>query len=1203
MTERNHARAPRSRAANLLGMLLAVLVCGLVNAPPARAASSLAISQVPLTIAIPQHPQVFIAVGNSESMDGDLGGAIMTGSGALGSGDTSLLTSSSPADFTIPSGFTPPKDPGSGGSAPYTVTSAGVEYDNGASRLNVAKAGISAVLDAYMANTDFALLDYATGSPSLYTTWVYYLSPSGGFSFSSAPLPTPPTGTRYIVNPCFHYTSSSTSPNVVTDCTAMAKKYGSSTLADNAYMLIASSSDDPSINDVLYAGSYLASVGVAFGGPSPSDPYTAYTLANYNAGQISSTYRYSQPGSVARTTSPTNAGFIPFSPEVMYARRGFGYGASQSATGGNVVVPLTSAGQQPTQSSVQTALNAFQAALAPETNQSGSHEIKASAGQSALPGLLSKINSYAGSVASDNSGCNPKQYAILVTDGLPTLDLAGNAWPPLGSAAASGYGVTATFNADGSLKQTNDQALTDTITELKDLKQAGITTYVVGLGAGVDPSKNPIAAQTLTAMAVAGGSGTYIAATSPQTLVDGLNQILVAIQAGSLSSSSAAVNSTGLNQGSVAYQASYTVSDTPYQDWTGNLRAFPIAASNGAVDTSVTPLWDAQALLDTEVAGNGWNDTRLVATWDPALNSGKGAGTAFRWSSLDSTQRADLQPSDTLGQDRVHYLRGDTTLEKHNGGPFRNRSHVLGDIVDSNPIYVGAPAGAYSDSSYRSFETTEASRSPMLYVGANDGMLHAIDPSTGKEQFAFVPNAVYPHLADLTDPLYNSRHRFYVDGSPQAGDVQFSDGTWHTVLVSGEGAGGNSVFALDVTEPQKLTTEAAVAKAALWEFSDADMGDSFSTPAIARVNASPGFAVFFGDGYNPPSNQAILYALNPQTGAVIAKINLCKQVASACDSSLPEGLSGVVAGNADGLLGDPVDHVYAGDLQGNLWSIDVSASDPTKWTVHVLFQARDSGGNRQPITTTPAIALNPNYPGTAGLMVFFGTGQLLGTSDLSSSQTQSFYGVLDDDPTSPYTRSDLEAQQLTTLAPGQGGNAGTTTVRTISNNCVNWSGASKPPADCPNDGQGTDPKWPTSAQKGWYVDLPGSGERVITDPRIDNGGVVFTTYAPSTDVCKPGGQSFLMDLAYGNGGSFSQPQFDINGDYAINSGDQVGSGKSASNPAGMSLGNVYAAAPTIISASLGNAHRVKLITKSDQTIQSVLERGGGASRVGWWQIQ
>lgn len=1149
-------------AAQLILAVCLFPLASLIHAAP----PNIPIAQIPLTAVIPLHPQVLIAVGNSQSMDGNLAGAIMTGSGSLAAGLNSLNASTSPVNFTIPTGFTPPLNAGSAGSAPYVVTSSGSLYDNSPSRLNVAKGGIQAILQTYMATTDFALETYTTGANALYSTWVYYMSAPGGFTFANVLPAVPSTSGKWVANPCYLYITTG-SATIKTNCASIAAAgltgITATVLSTNKYMFVASASDDPSINDVLYA-SGLSGVCVVYNGPTPATPYPPnFSLLNYENGGILETYAQ-QTSSCAPQTGPTNAGYVPFSAQVMYAQRGFGfYVSSQSANSATVAVPLTSAGQTPTTTSIQTALAAFTAKLGPESNSTTSTEIKAAAVQSPLAALMTQAKTYLATTATNGSGCALHQYVVLITDGLPTEDLSGKFWPPLGSTAAAGYGVTASFNADGSLNTTNDQAVVDLIAKITALNAAGIRTFVIGLGAGVDPTLNPSAANTLTAMAVAGGTASYFPATDPATLASDLDTILQQVLTGSASTSSAAVNSTVLNSQSVVYGANFTVSDSPYSDWTGNIAAFPVNAVSGAVDAA-HPLWQAQPLLDAKAATGGWPTTRLVATWNPAT----AAGAPFEWASLSPAQQTQLQPTDTLGAFRLNYLRGDSAQEKRRGGAFRNRSHLLGDIVNSNPIYIGAPNGPYTDTSYAAFVTAHTTRSPLLYVGANDGMLHGFDPLTGNEKFSYIPNGIFANLQSLTNPLYNSAHRYFADGSAQAADVMFTDGTWHTVLVSGEGAGGSTIFGLDVTNPDTITNETGLASSVLWEFSDTDMGLSFSTPTLGRVtaasqafNAAPGFAVFFGNGYNSLSGHAIFYAVDPKTGTLIRKIDLCAAVSGACSATLPNGLSSVVVGNSNSYADQPVDVAYAGDLQGNLWAISISDPNPSNWTVRVVFQARDGSGNVQPITTAPLLSLNPLYPSNSGFIVFFGTGQLLANTDLTSTARQSFYGVWDKGSATAATRSLLQAQTITDVSASVAGTL--TAIRTDTAVPVNWV-----------------------TKQGWYFDLPDSGERVVTQALIIHGGVIFTSNVISATACTVNFSSWLMDVNYSTGGAFTNSQLKIP--------------NASANAVGLSLGNVYATSPTTINISSGgNDILVRLSSGITATTETT---GGLANRPNWWQL-
>jgi len=1166
------------RRALALALMTGLILLGVGSAPsPVRATAppTVSIAQYPLTVAVPAHPQVLIAMGNSESMDGDLSGAIMTGSGALANASAAagLANSSSPVNYTVPTGFTPPLNAGSGGLAPYTVTSGGVQYDNSASRLNVAKGGITAILNDYMEYADFALMDYNTSGNALYTTWVYYMSAPGSiFSFSTTP------SSSTLPNPCYG------SNVLLTDaydeaCAALLAHYtiGYGSIED-PYIVVGDSSDDPAINDVFYApGNYQPPVCVS-ATPNHTSPYTTFTLAQYNveftAGypiQESYAHQYGTSTSTSGDSTkcdtgmvPTNAGYIPYSPEVYQALRGFGYGANQSATQGTMLVTMQSSGAVPTAASTAAAIAHFTPYLAPETNKTSTTEIKASAGQSPVAALLkSSLTYYNGipdSGANTSNGCTATRYVVLVTDGLPTVDLSNHSWPPLGTVPGNGYGVTASFNADGSLGSTNDQALTDTITELQALKSAGIKTYIIGLGAGVETAANPKAAATLTAMAIAGGTGSYFAATSPVDLTNDMQAILANILAETAATSASAINSTGISTTSVAYQGTFTTSDA-YQDWTGNLLAYPIDAKTGYIDTTYTSaLWQAQAELDTQsYASPG----RLITTWDPVVSQ----GIPFEWNSSTTATSgiasstalgAALQTftGDTNGQDVLNYLRGNSAQEQRNGGQFRNRSHKLADVVDSSPVYVGPPSGPWQDSTYFTFENNYFNRQPMLYVGANDGMLHAFNASTGKELFAFIPHAVWSNLVNLASPYYNPQHRFYVDASPQAADIQFSDNSWHTELLGAERGGGKSIFAIDVTDPTQFTSENAIAQKVLWEFTDANMGDTFSEPVAVRTAA--GFAVMFGNGYDSPTGTPYLYALNPQSGAVMAKINLCGAVPSACDASLPNGLSSIASMSTSGaLLSGNANVVYAGDLQGNLWRVDISNSNPANWSVSVLFQATDPSGTRQPITVTPQATMNPLAPALPGAMVYFGTGQLLGLPDLSTTLTQTVYGIYDNGtaPATPYTRTSLVQQNITQQSVTTSSGA-STTIRLLTSNPVNL---------------------PSS--RGWFVDLNvagSAGERVVTDPELFNGTLQITTYQPNSNTCVGGGNAYYMVFNYATGGQTTLPQFDWYGGGTIGSSDLY----NGQTVAGASMGNSYAAAPKMV--TLGDQAIVYITTGAAQ---------------------
>lgn len=1142
-----------------------ILLCS----PASLYAVTLAIPQIPLVIASPTHPQVLFLIGNSQSMEGNLSGGIMTGSGLLSSNLNSLYNTSSPINYSVPLGFTPPiQGADANGWAPYTVIQGGNKVDNSPSRLNLAKAAVKAILEYYIPTTDFALTTYSTSNTNIYNTWVYYTSPqNSNFIFTNTPI----EGNRYVINPCYNYSSASST--IASNCASIATLYAPNELSSNQYMQIGNSSDDSLLNDVLFSSDALPAVFISYNGPNPSNPYPPnYNLSNYNQGNIRMTYNNTIPSSGNFITSPTNAGFVPYSKQVMYVQRGFVYYSNHAFNTGNVLIDMMTAGINPTPTSVANALNAFLPSLLPETSSKSTNEIKASANQSPLAGMFTRAQSFLKTVGTTSGKCPQKKHIILISDGLPTQDLQGRYWPPLGSAAGIGYGVTATFNADGTLNSTNDQALSDTISEVINLKNDGVSTFVIGLGAGVNPTINPQAAATLRAIAATGGTGDYYPATNPQELLDNFNVILTNIQNGSFSTSAATVNSTRIDANSLAYQGSFTTKDTPYEDWTGNLLAVKLDPNTGKPTNTI--LWSAQAQLDPLISGTGWSTNRKIATWDP-LNS---VGVPFRWTDINTIQKSQLQPSDQLGEQRLEYIRGNTALERRNGGTFRNRSHTLGDIVDSQVIYVGAPQAPYQTmSGYSDFAKANSNRQPTLYVGANDGMLHAFNATTGQELFAFIPNEELNKLDQLSSALYNQNHLFFVNGAPETSDVQFANNSWHTILVGGENAGGQSIYAMDITNPTGLNTESALANAVLWEFTDDDLGLTFSMPQIGQIGTtrpSPNFAVFFGNGYNSLNNSSVFYAVNPETGALIRKIDLCAAVPTACNINLPQGLATVALAQQDGLQGAPITAVYAGDLQGNLWAIDVSSNNPNSWSVRLLFQARDSSGIAQPITTAPIVTLNPSYPRKSGLFILFGTGQLLTTSDLANSQTQTIYGVWDKPLSSTtFTRADLQQQTLSLINSSTSGLS--TNIITATANTINWN-----------------------SKVGWFANLPIAGQRVINDPELINGAFVATLNTPPLNSCGFGFTSMLLELNFLTGGAFQYARFDLNGDSLFNASDKY----NGQYPVGIGLSNSYANSPTFLGTDKNN-NLVILITQSDGTQSAIILPNTEPRKKGWWQIQ
>ena len=632
-----------------------------------------------------------------------------------------------------------------------------------------------------------------------------------------------------------------------------------------------------------------------------------------------------------------------------------------------------------------------------------------------------------------------------------------------------------------------------------------------------------------------GNPDSYFLVTNAGKLKQQLSQSFEEIVRRTSSAAAVAVNSSSLIAGGRLYQARFNSGD-----WTGELRALSINPITGATELEV---WLAQDQLTAQ----NFNTGRQILTTKPSTSG----GIPFRWpttipssgetaaSAIDQAQIAALNGSNSQGEARLKFLRGDDSNESPQGNQYRKRTigtnrNVLGDIVDSNPFYVGPPAAGYPFGDYRQFSIDNQTRSPMVYIGANDGMLHGFNADTGAEVFAYVPSAVFGKLNALTEATYPNQHQFYVDASPTVLDVQFSNGSWHTVLVSGLRGGGTSYFALDVTDPTTLT-ETNADNVVLWEFTDADLGLTFNQPSLVRrkdsdTNAdnNPWVAVF-GNGYNSnnvaktPATTAVLYVVNVETGAIVKKIDLGEGLGLSTPS--------VVDIDAD----DIADFVYAGDLEGNLWRFDIRSADPNSWTFTKLTTAMDANGNPQPITAAPQVTrqlVSATDPSTS-LMVLFGTGRYLGATDVTNTAQQTFYGIWDDvdgsacaagSTTACFARADLQAQiycpgnpidptcQVQIDANTTVTSTGSTTsdgnsFRITSERCVEYGATGAKLCGDPARAQ----------QRGWYLDLKLAGERVVGDPLILGSRVAFTSILPDSDPCAFGGNSWLNVLSATDG--------------------------------------------------------------------------------------
>lgn len=640
--------------------------------------------------------------------------------------------------------------------------------------------------------------------------------------------------------------------------------------------------------------------------------------------------------------------------------------------------------------------------------------------------------------------------------------------------------------------------------------------------------------------------GGFFSASDPITFSDEFGRVLDEITTRvEASATSSAVSSAVLMPGDT-YLFTTEFRST---DWSGRVVAYEIDSSGRGDE-----VWDAEERLEAlHASGN-----RKLFT----INSGTNTGTELDYASLSDSQKdaLDHHPNgtrDDIGTARVDWLWGDPVAGLRSREPGATGGsgvigtdpggrRLLGDIINSSPQYMGNDSLGYEilpggeGNAYRTFResTTYTNRRPTLFVGANDGFLHAFDADTGNELFAFMPSELllpdagtaHARINTLMAPSYN--HRYFVDGTVTVGDA-YVDGEWKTILVGTMGAGGRTVFALDVTDPANFD-ETKI----LWEYTHPNLGYGVTDPVIARMNNGK-WAAVFGNGYNSDSHQASLFIV-PLDGSTPVVVNTGQGSLAASNGLAPVWTTDWPANNLS------VQTVYAGDLDGRMWRFDVSSTNPNQWdnagNRRVLFQAKDSGGNNQPITTPPVG--NPHQDESDTYWVAFGTGSFFRNQDaeLVDPQVQTFYGLKDRNNEVITNRAtELVGQtiddQYNYVEPDTGIGY---LLRTVSENEV------------------------TVGDKGWYLDLiyagNANGERVVSAPELvlntsrdptKKDRVSFSTLIPDDDICGSGRTGLLMDIDLASGGRVNYEVFDLNEDGVFDSSD-VPPGKPA--PSGLGFG-------------------------------------------------
>ena len=659
----------------------------------------------------------------------------------------------------------------------------------------------------------------------------------------------------------------------------------------------------------------------------------------------------------------------------------------------------------------------------------------------------------------------------------------------------------------------------------------------------------------------------YFLARRPDILENQLRKALDALAKNS--NAAPAISSAQLIAGGDKYVAEFDSSTV-----TGFLKAYKVK-DDGDFDTTYS--WEAGNKLLAVSSG-----ARKIIT-----NSGNGsaAGLPFRWASLPEGYKTLMQTggaitvSATNAPYVVDYVRGDQSREGLNGLRQRDGS-LLGPIVNGSPWIQGPPsAEIYGSTGYGAFFAKNKGRQRLLWVPANDGMLHAFNVTTGAEVFAYVPGALANRLVEIplqrgtaartqlnganftagvTETQPTGTVWPYVDGNPFTADVKVGSASgeeWRTYLLGSLGRGGKGVYALDVSmssDPLTVDPDASYLAESnatsifKWQFTaddDADLGyvtsDVATHPAtnqptpIAKMKNGK-FAMLVGNGNRSSTGKAVLFVLYMDgpgnNGSWTGRYD--KIVA---DVGTGNGLSAPRWEDVDG--DGMADVVYAGDLKGNMWKFNVSNANPTNWDVayktgttnlplfHAVYQGPAVGGVTPapvnlPISTAPQVL----YMGKGGMMVNFGTGSAFTSEDGTFPNilaVNRVYGIWDRAGMGTAGGRALPPSNGSTLQPRVYTRDANGIVTTSSATVINWT-----------------------TKDGWYMDLPGSAESVLSDPSLDAGVLTYIGVRPNptaSDDCSntPNATLYTLDPISGRAERNTQGTVDVSGLAVVIAGQDV----------------------------------------------------------------
>jgi type IV pilus assembly protein PilY1 len=738
-----------------------------------------------------------------------------------------------------------------------------------------------------------------------------------------------------------------------------------------------------------------------------------------------------------------------------------------------------------------------------------------------------------------NATCQ-KNHIILLTDGDPTNDTNANSRiRSLVSGLTLPSELSASCSGDGQCMDELAYYIQNTDQSTALLDDQAITTYTIGGFGDID-------GVDLLKRTAKNGGGKYFEANDTAGLTDALESIFLDILATDSTFTAPAVSVNAFNASEHRDELFYALfRPDDNAKWSGNLKKYRLTEDGFVYDVNDTLAISDSTGFFNDVAKDYWNDTsdsdgknvtlggvaNLLVPANRTLYSDNGS-LLQSFSTTATATTLDMTSETTEKVNKLkNWVLGIDVDDENGDKDYTDSRNSIGDPLHSEPIVI-------------TYGGTDDNPDSTIYFATNEGFLHAISTSTGQEQFAFLPTELHQTQKVFYENTNAAGDRPYgIDGpitswfyDKNQNNVLHKTGTTtveeneHVYIYAGMRRGGRSYYGLNVTDRSSPSLLFKIEGGVTTGFDKLGQTWSKMTPAKVKFNGAEKFVLFFAGGYdtnqdgnNTPEADTVgnaIYMVDATTGTLLwstsntgADLNITDMV-----NSIPASLS-VVDITGEGL----VDYLFAADTGGRVFRIDINQNNAGKTDfatggMIASLAGSDAAGNRR-FYNKPNVALVKDKQYGDYLTIAIGSGYRAHPIYDKTTQDR-FYLIKDFNPyVAPATYTTKTEAPITKTALGSGENADPTLLYNATALMTNGSSALTTSMQSLMNNGG-----------GWYVILPNTGEKVLSESTTFAGAIIFTTFSPSSENVVGCGPDTGQSRTYALGQTSAMSVIDLDGD-------------------------------------------------------------------------